>query len=419
MDRRVVITGIGGIAPNGNSPQEIFQSAVHGKSGIRVVTKFLLDANHVCRVAGEVDFHWGLIDRVLGKDFKRIAPAAQYSMYAIRQALADSRFKFDRLDPEEAQRIGICMGASIIGMSEVIEQVRNYSESGARRISLFLIQKIMPSAVAARPSMHEGIHGPSYTTSAACASSAMSMIDAYNLIVTGECNAVITGGGEDAIDPISLASFGNMRALSRDWNDQPERALRPFDSKRNGFVPSEGGVAFVFEELSHALLRKAPIYAEVVGHCRNSDAYDIVHPDPGAFWQSLCMKTALNRAGVHPSELSYINAHATGTVEGDTPESIAIAAALGDAADKIPVSSTKGVTGHLMSAAAAIELLMCVMAINEGVIPPTTNLDVVDPACAGIKHVQNPIKTNVDVAMSNSFGFGGPNTAIVVKRFTR
>jgi len=414
---RVVITGMGGIASTGNSPKELFEAAVHGRSGIRQVTHFPIDDYHACKVAGEVDIHPGLVDRVLRKEVLKMARATQFSMYAIRQALTDSHFEFDHLSPEKAQRIGICMGASIIGMSDVIEQVGKYSKTGAKYISSLLIQKIMPNAVAAGPSVHEGIHGPSYTTSAACASSGMSMIDARNLIATGECDVVLTGGSEDAIDPISLASFGNMPALATGWNDQPKKASRPFDAKRTGFVPSEGGFAFVFEELSHALARKAPIYAEVAGYCRNSDAYNIVHPDPDGSWQALCMETALERAKIKTSQISYINAHSTGTPKGDPPECRAIVSLLGDDVSEVPVSSTKGVTGHLMSASAAIELLMCVMAINEGVIPPTTNLDVIDPKCAGIRHVQRPIKTNVEVAISNSFGFGGPNTTIVVKRF--
>lgn len=418
MDRRVVITGMGGIASTGKTPKEIFESTVHGRSGIRRVTRFSTDAYHKCKVAGEVDINPGLVDRVLRKEVLKMARATQFVMYAIRQALTDSHFNFDHLIPKKAQRVGICMGASIIGMSDVIEQVGKYSATGAKYISSQLIQKIMPSAVAARPSIHEGIHGPAYITSAACASSGIAIIDAHNLIASGECDVVLTGGGEDAIDPISLASFGNMPALSRGWNEQPEKASRPFDSKRSGFVPSEGGFAFVFEELSHALARKAPIYAEIVGYCRNSDAFDIVHPDPEGSWQALCMEIALERAQIKVSELSYISAHSTGTLHGDPPECRAIASMLGNDVGEVPVSSTKGVTGHLMSASAAIELLVCVMAINEGVIPPTTNLDVIDPECAGIRHVQKAIKTNVDVALSNSFGFGGPNTAIVVKRFT-
>ncbi len=417
MGRRVVVTGMGGIASCGTNPKEIYQSVVNQRSGIRRVTKFPIDAYHVCQVAGELDFHIGLIDRIVHKEFKRIAPATQYGMYAIRQALADSHFDFSHLTPKKAQRVGISMGASIIGFNDVIEQVEKYHDTGAKYISALLIQKIMPSALAARPSVHEGIHGPAQSVSAACASSGMAIIDAYQSIIIGECDVVVAGGAEDAIDPVSLASFGNMAALAKGYNDQPTKASRPYDTKRTGFVPSEGGFALILEDLSHALARKAPIYAEIVGYARNSDAFDIVEPDPDGTWQALCMDTAFERAQVRPANISYLNAHGTGTPKGDPPECKAIASVLGKDVGDVPVSSTKGVTGHLMSASAAIELLICIMAINEGVIPPTMNLEVIDPECAGIRHIQTPIKTDVEVAVNNSFGFGGPNSTIVVKKF--
>lgn len=415
---RVVITGMGAITPVGRTPKSIFSAVVNKRSGSREVTSYPLDAYHLCRVAGEVNIDPNWLDRLLHRrEQKKVARASQFAMFAIERAIADSKLKYDHLKPHQAQRIGICMGASIIGMADVITEVGRYSKSGARWIKAALIQKIMPNAAAARPSLHKQIHGPVFTTSAACASSAISMIDAYQMIINDECDVVITGGCEDAIDPISQASFGNLTALSTNWNDQPQRALRPFDSKRDGFVPGEGGVAFVFESLEHALTRKAHIYAEVVGFCRNSDAHHIIHPHPEGVWQALCMSTALERAGVKPSELSYINAHGTGTSEGDPSEVKAIISCLGESAKQIPVSSSKGTLTHLMSTSAAAELLICVEAIIQNIIPPTTNLEIVDAECTGIRHVQEPIKTDVRVVMNNAFGFGGENTAMVVKEF--
>lgn len=416
---RTVITGMGAITPVGKTPDDVFAAVVKGQSGIREVTTYPLDDYHLCRIAGEVDFDPSWLDRILQrKERKFVARASQFAMYAINHAIVDSRLKYDHLDPAQAQRISVCMGASLIGMSDIIKEVGRYNKTGARWISAALIQKIMPNAAAARPSLHQQIHGPVFTTSAACATSAIAMIDAVKMISDGECDVVITGGCEDAIDPISQASFGNLTALSTGWNDQPKRALRPFDSKRDGFVPGEGGVAFVFEELSHALARNATIYAEVAGYARNSDAHHIVHPHPEGTWQALCMSTALERAGIKTSELGYINAHGTGTPEGDPSECRAIASCLGNDVEKVPVSSTKGVTSHLMSSAAAVELLVCVMAMNRNVIPPTTNLEVVDPECSSINHVQEPIQTEVESALNNSFGFGGENTCIALKRFT-
>ena len=419
---RVVITGIGSITPVGKTPKEVFSAVVNKQSGIREITTFPLDKQHLCRVAGEVDFDPGwlsrlLLGRLLRKDLKKIARASQFAMFAINHAITDAKLKYDRLDPHNAQRVGICMGASLIGMVDIIEEVGQYNKNGARWISPALIQKIMPNAAAARPSLHQEIHGPVYTTSAACATSAISMIDAYKMLADGECDGMITGGCEDAIDPISHASFGNLTALSTSWNDQPEKALRPCDLNRAGFVPGEGAVAFVFEELSHALARKARIYVEVAGYARNSDAHNIVHPHPEGTWQALCMSTALERAKIKPSELSYINAHGTGTPQGDPSECRAIISCMGTEAEKVPVSSTKGVTSHLMSSAAAVELLICVMAITQNVIPPTTNLEIVHPECTGISHVHEPINTKVESALNNSFGFGGENTCIVLKKF--
>jgi len=415
---RVVITGRGAITPVGKTPAEIFSAVVNKRSGIRAITRFPLDKYHLCRVAGEVDFDPSLIEKLLKlKEYKHVARAAQFAMYAIDHAIADAKLKYDHLPPSLAQRIGISMGASIIGMSDVISEVGRYYKSGARFIAAALIQKIMPNAVAARPSLHKQIHGPVFTTAAACASSAISMIDAYLMIKSGECDVVLTGGCEDALDPISQASFGNLTALSTNWNDKPKQALRPFDVKRDGFVPSEGGVAFVFESLEHALARNARIYAEVVGYCRNSDAHHIVHPHPEGFWQALCMTTALERAQIDPAEIDYINAHGTGTLEGDISECRAIVRCLGKNTSKVAVSSIKGATGHLMSAAAAAEMLVCIESIITNIIPPTTNLDEIDPECSGIKHVTKPLKKRVDVVLNNSFGFGGENTTMVIRKF--
>lgn len=415
---RVVITGRGGITPVGKTPNEIFNAVVNKRSGVRGVTHFPLDEHHLCRVAGEVDFDPTLIDRLLKlKEYKHVARASQFAMYAIDHAIADAKLRYEHLAPKKAQRIGIAMGASLIGMADVIKEVGRYHETGSRFIAAALIQKIMPNAAAARPSLHKQIHGPVFTTSAACASSAMSMIDAFLMIKIGECDVVITGGCEDAIDPVSHASFGNLTALSTNWNDQPTKTPRPFDSKRDGFVPGEGGVAFVFESLEHALARNATIYAEVVGYCRNSDAHHIVHPHPEGFWQGLCMSTALEMAKIDSEQVDYINAHGTGTPEGDPSECRALVSCLGKSVDKVPVSSSKGSLSHLMSASAAAEFLICLEAINHNIIPPTTNLEVVDAECTGILHVTEPIKTTVNIAMNNSFGFGGENTAMVVKKF--
>ncbi len=411
--RRVVITGLGAITPLGNSREAFWEALVAGRSGVGPVTAF--DAHKLTtRIAAEVkDFDAGAL---LGKrESRRMDRYAQMALAAAGEAIADAKFPED---PDVRARTGAIVATGIGG---IITIENTTFEVGPKqswdRISPFFVPMLMGNAASAQISMTYGLRGPVFAVSSACASANDAFVIAYDKIVLGETVAVVTGGSEAAVIPTAMGGFCSMKAMST-RNDDPTHASRPFDKERDGFVLGEGAGIMVFEDRDFALARGARIYAEVLGYGQAADAYHIAQPDPESKGVVLAMERALARSGVTPEQVGYINAHGTSTPLGDLAESQAIERVFGEHATsgKLAVSSTKSMHGHLLGAAGAIEGIATALALARGIIPPTTNYEVPDPECR-LDYVPNVArKAQVDVAMSNGFGFGGHNTAVVFGR---
>lgn len=410
--RRVVITGLGAITPLGCAVANFWDGLVSGRSGIRPLTRF--DASrYESRIAGECrDFvatQW--ID---GKLIKRLDPFAQYALAASIDAVKDSHID---LDKEDRQRIGVMIGSGIGGIQELQEQYLRLLNKGPERISAFTIPKLMVNAGTGNVAIHFGIHGPTTSAVTACASASHAMGDALLCIQRGDVDVVICGGSEAAVTELAVAAFNAMHALST-RNDAPEKASRPWDKDRDGFVISEGAGILVFEEYEHARKRSARIYAEVLGFGASTDGGHITQPDETGNGPALAMRRCLADAGLSPDQLDYINAHGTSTPLGDLAETKAIKQVLGPAAKSVPVSSTKSATGHLLGASGGIELIACVLAIGSGILPPTLNLDNPDEGC-DLDYVPKVARDKkLNRVMSNSFGFGGHNACLIVGALT-
>ena len=411
FERRVVVTGLGAITPLGNSVSEFWSNVTAGKSGIDTITFFDPSALPT-RFAGEVrGFDAAAI--IGKKDARRMDRFAQFAFVAANEAVKDSGLVVDDGNRDE---IGAIMGSGIGGLTTIEQQHQVMLAQGADRLSPFFIPMLIGNIAPGLISIHLGLRGPTQTAVSACASSNNAIGDAYRTIQMGEANAMICGGSEAPITPLAVAGFCAMRALST-RNDQPQKASRPFDKERDGFVMSEGGGAMVLEELESARKRSAKIYAEIVGYGRSSDAYHMVAPDPDARGVTLAMERALRDANIKPEDVDYINAHATSTDLGDISETSAIHRVFGEKAKKLPVSSNKSMFGHALGAAGALEGICTVLTIRDGIIPPTINYEHVDPAC-DLDCVPNVArKAEVNIAMSNSFGFGGHDAVLVFKKF--
>lgn len=407
---RVVITGVGIISPLGTGKEKFWTSLVSGKSGINPVTRFPA-AEFPTRIAGEVkDFQ--VEDYLDRREAKRMDRFAQYAVAASRMAVADAGLNLEDEDPE---RIGVIFGTGIGGIETLEEQHQILLEKGPNRVSPFFVPMMIANMGAAQISIALGARGPNYTVVNACASSANAIGDAFRLIQRGGADVVITGGSEASVTPMALSGFCAMKALST-RNEEPEKASRPFDKMRDGFVLSEGAGVVILESLEHATKRGARIYAEFVGYGCTADAYHITAPAPGGTGPARAMALALQDAGLPPSMVSYINAHGTSTDLNDRYETEAIKRVFGEYAYRIPVSSTKSMTGHLLGAAGAVELIACILAVENGVIPPTINYEYPDPEC-DLDYVPNTARqAKLDVVMSNSFGFGGHNVSLVIRR---
>jgi 3-oxoacyl-[acyl-carrier-protein] synthase II len=411
FERRVVVTGLGAITPLGNSVPEFWANVLAGKSGIDTIKSF--DPSQLpTRFAGEV----GNFDpsAVIGKkDARRMDRFAQFAFAAANEAVADSSLT---VDDSNRDAIGAIMGSGIGGLMTIEQQHKIMLAQGADRLSPFFIPMLIGNIAPGLISIHLGVRGPTETTVSACASSNNAIGDAYRTIQMGEADAMICGGSEAPITPLAVAGFCAMRALST-RNDDPQKASRPFDKERDGFVMSEGGGALVLEELDVARKRGAKIYAEIVGYGRSSDAYHMVAPDPDARGVTLAMQRALRDAKIKPEEVDYINAHATSTDLGDISETQAIHRVFGEKTKTLPVSSNKSMFGHALGAAGALEGICTVLTIRDGIIPPTINYVNVDPQC-DLDCVPNVArKATVNVAMSNSFGFGGHDAVLVFRKF--
>ncbi len=409
--KRVVITGLGTISPLGNDVKTTWAQAVSGRSGIGPITQF--DASTLkTRIAAEVkDFD--ALELFGSREARRMDRYTQLALAAALQAVADSGLT---ITPDNAARIGAVIGTGIGGIGTLLAEVARLAEQGITRVSPFLVPMILPDTAPAKIAIDLGLRGPNMAIVTACASSTNALGEAANMIRRGDADVMICGGSEAGILPLMVAGFANMGALSS-RNDEPERASRPFDRDRDGFVPGEGSAMMVLESADHALARGARIYAEIMGYGTSADAYHITAPLETGEGAILAMRAALRSAGVSPQQIDYINAHGTSTPLNDKSETLAIKAVFGDEAYRVPISSTKSMTGHLMGGAGALEALFCVKAIEEGIIPPTINYETPDPDC-DLDYVPGTARrTPVRIALSNSFGFGGHNASLVIGQF--
>ncbi len=409
--KRVVVTGVGAITPIGNTPAEYWEGLVSGRNGIGEITLF--DASqHACRIAGEVK-NYDPHDYMDRKEAKRMDRFSQFAVSAAKQALADARLTINDLN---AEQIGVIIGSGVGGLKVMEEQQTVYLNRGPDRCSPFMIPMMIANMAAGLTAIHTGAKGPNSCSVTACAAGSNSIGDAFRLIQSGYAQAMICGGAEAAITPLSLAGFAACKALSF-RNDDPTHASRPFDKDRDGFVMGEGSGILILEEMQHAISRGARIYAEIVGYGMTCDAYHITSPVPGGEGAARAIQLALKDGGVTPEMVSYINAHGTSTPANDSTETAAMKKALGDHAYKVAISSTKSMTGHLLGGSGGIEAVATVLAIANDRLPPTINLENPDPEC-DLDYIANVSRTaRVEVALSNSFGFGGHNVTLAFKKF--
>lgn len=416
--RRVVVTGIGIVSPYGCGIDKFWNSIVEGKSGIDTI-KRISHEGHLCTIAGEAcTFEEEVAEKHLlePKEMKRMDRYTQFACVAADEAVADSKLDMSKEDP---YRVGVIIGSGVGGFDTFEKQHIAIIERGPVKCSPFTIPMLIANMASGRVSMRHGAKGVNKSIVTACATSANSVGDAFRSIQYNDADVIIAGGAESVITKIGIGAFTSARTLSR-RNDEPQKASRPYDIARDGFVMSEGGAVLVLEELEHAKSRGAKIYAEVVGYGQTADAYDMVAPDPSGTSAQKAMELAVKDAGITPDKVGYINAHGTSTHLGDMAESNAIANLFGDL-DKnknLKVSSTKSMHGHMLGATGAAESIVCIKVINEGIIPPTINLENLDPEVANLDYVPNKaIKANVDYALTNSFGFGGHNASLLFKRY--
>jgi len=411
MKRRVVITGVGVISPVGNDAKTFWNSLLEGKSGVGPVTAF--DASeYPTRIAAEVkDFDPGTyMDK---REARRQDRYVQFALAASKMAVADANLE---ITPELGERTGVYIGSGIGGLGTWEEQHQILLEKGPRRVSPFFIPMMIANMASGAVSMEYGAKGPTSSAITACATGTNAIGDAFRLIQNGYADVMITGGAEATIRPMAFAGFCSMKAMST-RNEEPAKASRPFDKDRDGFVMGEGAGVVILEELEHAKKRGANILAEVIGYGMSADAHHITAPSPGGEGAARCMKAALADAGVEPTQVGYINAHGTSTDQGDVAETQAIKTVFGEHAYKLAVSSTKSMTGHLLGATGGIETIATAFALRDQILPPTINLENQDPEC-DLDYVPNAARpATVNVAISNTFGFGGHNATIVLKRY--
>lgn len=408
---RVVITGMGVVSPLGNDIQTFWGNLIEGKSGISTIDSFDV-TNQKSKIAGIArDFD---AEKLLGKNVaRRLDRFTQFALAAAEQAWEDAKLDLDSIDVE---RLGVYVGSGIGGIETLIENIDALREKGPRRVSPTLVPAMMSNAAAAQISIKWNAMGPSMSPVSACAIGNTAIGEAFRLIRSGEADVLFAGGTEAAITDLSIASFSNATALST-RNDTPFQASRPFDEDRDGFVMSEGAGILILESLSHALRRGATIYAEVIGYGASSDAHHIVATHPEGKGAYLAMKAALRSACISPEEIDVISAHATSTKVGDISETMAIKKLFGEQAYQIPVTANKSMIGHMLGAAGGVEAIALAMSLKEGIIPPTINLEKPDPLC-DLDYVPSVARhVKINTGLSNSFGFGGHNAAIVLQKY--
>ena len=411
MKRRVVVTGLGALTPLGNSLKESWDGAVAGKSGIGLITRF--DASpYTSRIAGELK-GFDPTQYVEKKEIRRYDNFAIYALATGQMLMQDAALT---ITPEIAERVGVLIGTGMGGIKTLEDEVNVLHQSGPRKVSPFAVPAIIPNLGGGHVSIRFGAKGPIDCSVTACASGTTAIGNAYRTILYGDADAMITGGVEAPVTPLGIAGFCAMRALST-RNDEPEKASRPFDRGRNGFVLAEGCGLLMLEELSFAQARGAKIYAEIIGYGCTSDAFHMAQPPAGHEGAGRSMQAAIRDAGIEVTDIDYINAHGTSTPLNDLYEAQAIRNLFGEHADKLIVSSTKSMTGHMLGATGAVEAIFSIKALHEGIIPPTVNLDDPDDGC-DLDFVPNTARhQTINTVMSNSFGFGGVNAVVICKKY--
>ena len=413
LSRRVVVTGVGMVSPLGTGVEKSWAELLRGKSGVAKITKFD-PTGFDTQIAAEVkDFvPENFMDK---KDMKRMDIFIQYAMAAAAMAMEDAQLK---ITPANADRVGVVVGAGLGGLTTIETFHKTLMEKGPGRISPFFIPMLIVNEAPGQISMRFGAKGPNTSVVTACATGNHNIGDAWRMIQRGDADAIIAGGVEATITPLAVSGFNAMKALST-RNGEPEKASRPFDKNRDGFIIGEGAGIIILEELTCALDRGAKIYAEIVGYGLTGDAYHITAPSPDGEGAARCMQMALSTAGIAPEEVDYINAHGTSTYYNDIYETTAIKTVFKEGAKKVPISSTKSMTGHLLGGAGGVEAIITVLAISQGIIPPTINYETPDPDC-DLDYVPNVArKAEVRVALSNSFGFGGTNAVLTFRKFEK
>lgn len=413
MKRRVVITGVGPVTPIGTGKETFWNNLIAGKSGVGIITRFD-PTDFDVKIAGEVK-NFEYADYMDKKEGKRMDRVTHFAVAAAKLAVEDAKLDLEKINQVRA---GVCVGSGIGGIETFVEQTTKFVEKGPSKISPFFIPMEIPNMPAGQISIALGFKGPNTAIVTACATGTNCIGDAFRTIQYGDADIMIAGGTEAAISPVAVAGFANMKALSTN-NEHPEKASCPFDKKREGFVMGEGAGVVVLEELEHAKARGAHIYAEICGYGMTADAYHITAPDPSGEMPAACMQAAVDDASVKPEEVDYINAHGTSTHRNDLNETLAAKKVFGEHAYKMAISSNKSMLGHLLGAAGGVEAIATVLTIQNGVIPPTINYEDVDlEEGLDLDYVPNVArKANVDVAISNSFGFGGHNATILFKKY--
>ena len=411
MKRRVVVTGLGLVLPNGIGVEEAWRNTCEGRSGIGWITRF--DTSQFqTKIAGEVK-GFNPEDYVEKKEIRRMDLFIQYAIAASKMAVQDSGLE---IDEAISDRVGVIIGTGLGGLPTLEEYHKVLLEKGPNRITPFFIPKLIANMASGHVAMHFNARGPNSCVVTACATGAHCIGDAFRAIRYGDADAIITGGTEANITPLCVGGFNVMKAIST-RNHEPEKACRPFDKERDGFVISEGAGILILEELGFALRRGARIYAEIIGYGLNGDAYHITAPSPNGEGATKCMSFALADAGISTDQIDYINAHGTSTPLNDLAETIAIKAVFSERAYKIPISATKSMTGHLLGAAGSTEGIFTILTLRDGIIPPTINLENADPQCDLDYVPKESREKDVNIAMSNSFGFGGTNAVLIFSTF--
>jgi 3-oxoacyl-[acyl-carrier-protein] synthase II len=412
LRKRVVITGLGLVIPTGIGVETAWKNVCEGRSGIGRLTRFDPDG-HETKIAGEVK-GFNPENYIEKKEIKKMDLFIQYALGATKEALEDSQLK---ITPGNAEQVGVIVGTGLGGLPTIEKYHQVLLEKGPGRITPFFIPMLIANLASGQIAIQSGAKGPNSCVVTACATGAHCIGDAYRAIVYGDAKAIIAGGTEANITPLTIAGFNAMKAIST-RNDEPEKASRPFEKNRDGFIVSEGAGILILEDLEFALNRGARIRAEIVGYGYTGDAYHITAPPPDGEGAARCMRMAIRDAGLKPEEIDHINAHGTSTPLNDTTETQAVKAVFGEHAKKIPVSATKSMTGHLLGAAGSTEAIFTILSLRDGILPPTINYEEPDPEC-DLDYVPNVARrTPIQVAMSNAFGFGGTNATLIFRKYT-